>query len=131
MRSTNSPNHKFMYTNILIKWIFECTNEKKNINSSYHDFLDRGLLLNAAELRVTCDWLSWSPLLESFTVAIMTWITATDYLCNKLPRICSVCRNHNPVLPSFMTYHWGINWERYTPYKWKVHNGKIEIIVIF
>ena len=22
------------------------------------------------------------------------------------PRICSVCHNHNPILPAFMTYHW-------------------------
>jgi hypothetical protein len=26
-------------------------------------------------------------------------------LCQKWPRICSVCRNHNPVLSSFMTCH--------------------------
>jgi hypothetical protein len=35
---------------------------------------------------------------------IMTWLTVTEYLCHKWPRICSVCRNHNPVLSSFMTY---------------------------
>jgi len=29
----------------------------------------------------------------------MTWSTATKCLCHKWPRICSVCRNHNPVLP--------------------------------
>jgi len=27
--------------------------------------------------------------------------------------MCSVCRNHNPVLSSFMTYHWVCN-KRYT-----------------
>jgi hypothetical protein len=26
-------------------------------------------------------------------------------LCPNWPRVCSVCRNHNPVLSSFMTYH--------------------------
>jgi chemotaxis signal transduction protein len=28
-----------------------------------------------------------------------------EYLCHKSPRLCSICRNHNPVLSSFMTYH--------------------------
>jgi hypothetical protein len=37
-------------------------------------------------------------------VATITWFTATEYLCNKWPWICTVCRNHNPVLSSFMTY---------------------------
>ena len=35
----------------------------------------------------------------------MTWVTATGYLCHKWPRICSVCRNYNPVLSLFKTYH--------------------------
>jgi len=26
-------------------------------------------------------------------------------MCHQWPRICYVCRNHNPVLTSFMTYH--------------------------
>ena len=28
-----------------------------------------------------------------------------QYLCHKLPQIYSVCRNHNLVISSFMTYH--------------------------
>ena len=47
--------------------------------------------------------------LLSFTVATMTCLTATDYLCHKWPRICSVRRNHNPVLSSFVTCHWVCN----------------------
>ena len=39
----------------------------------------------------------------------MTWQTAMEYLCHKLPRICSTCRKHFPVLSSFMTYHWVCN----------------------
>ena len=35
----------------------------------------------------------------------MTWLSVTEYRCHKSPRICSVCRNHNPVLSSFVTYH--------------------------
>jgi hypothetical protein len=35
----------------------------------------------------------------------MTSLTATRYMCHKWPRICPVCRYHNSVLFSFMTYH--------------------------
>ena len=35
----------------------------------------------------------------------MTWLTATECLCQKLLRICSSCRYHNPVLSLFMTCH--------------------------
>ena len=39
-------------------------------------------------------------------VTIMARLTITEYLCHKWPRICSVCRRHNPViLSSFMTYN--------------------------
>ena len=44
--------------------------------------------------------------LRKFTVATLTWLTVTEYLCRKCPRICYFCRNHNPVLSSFITYHW-------------------------
>ena len=52
-------------------------------------------------------WLNWSPHLESFTVATMTWLTIAEYLdlCHKWPRICPVFRNHNPVLSLFIKYH--------------------------
>ena len=40
-----------------------------------------------------------------FTVVVITWLTITVYLYHKWPQKCSVCRNHNSVLSSFMTYH--------------------------
>ena len=40
-------------------------------------------------------------------VATMTLLTVTEYLCHKWP--CSICRNHNLFLSSFMTYHWVCN----------------------
>jgi len=43
--------------------------------------------------------------LRKFTVATMTWLSVTEYLYHKWPRMCSVCRNHNSVLSSFMIYH--------------------------
>jgi len=49
--------------------------------------------------------LRWRHLFESLTVTTMTWLTARKYLCHKWPWICSVGRNHNPVLSSIMTYH--------------------------
>ena len=41
-------------------------------------------------------WLSWS-----LTVATMTWLTAMENLRQKLPRICSTCRNTSRSSP-----HW-------------------------
>ena len=35
----------------------------------------------------------------------MIWLTAMECLCHKRSRISSVCRNLNPVLSSFLTYH--------------------------
>ena len=35
----------------------------------------------------------------------MAWLTVTEYMCHKWPRICSTCRKHFPVLSSFMTYN--------------------------
>ena len=43
-------------------------------------------------------WLSWSHHLESFTVAAMTLLTVSGYLCHKWTRIGSVCRNLDSVL---------------------------------
>jgi hypothetical protein len=50
-------------------------------------------------------WLGWSHHFKCFTVTTITWLTATEYLCYKWPRIWSTCRIHNPVLSTFMTYH--------------------------
>ena len=33
-----------------------------------------------------------------------TWLTVTEYLCHKRPRICFLCGNHNTVLSSFVTF---------------------------
>jgi hypothetical protein len=49
-------------------------------------------------------WLGWSHHFKRFTITTITRSTATEYLCYKWPRICSTCRNHNPVLSTFMTY---------------------------
>ena len=66
---------------------------------SYHNFLNRGCCLQGNYYSTGCYWLSWSHHFESFKVATMTWLTATEYLCYKWPRICSICREHFPVFP--------------------------------
>ena len=40
----------------------------------------------------------------------MTSLTVTEYMChNRSQILCSVCRNHNPVLSSLVTYQWECN----------------------
>jgi hypothetical protein len=70
-----------------------------------HDFIDRGLLLQGSCCTKDSKWLSWSHYSESITIGTMNLLTVAEYLCHKRPQICSICRNHNPVLPSFITYH--------------------------
>ena len=43
---------------------------------------------------------------SNFTVATMTGITATLYMCHKSNDHGYVCRNHKPFLSLFLTYHW-------------------------
>jgi hypothetical protein len=33
------------------------------------------------------------------------WLTVTEYMWHKRPRICSTCYKHFPVLSSFINYH--------------------------
>ena len=43
---------------------------------------------------------------------LVTW-----YLCHKWARMCSFCRNHNPVLSAFMIYIWACT-KSYTTNTW-------------
>ena len=75
---------------------------------SYHDFLDRELLLTKKLLNkgfLVAKRVRKSHHFESFMVATITWLTVTEYKCHKWPQICSVCRNYNLVVYSFMVYH--------------------------
>ena len=75
---------------------------------SDHDFLDRELLLTKKLLNkgfLVAKRVRKSHHFESFMVATITWLTVTEYKCHKWPRICSVCRNYNLVVYSFMVYH--------------------------
>jgi hypothetical protein len=47
----------------------------------------------------------WSHRFGSFAVAIMTWLTATEYMWYKWSRIYSIWRNHTAVISSSMTHH--------------------------
>jgi hypothetical protein len=50
-------------------------------------------------------WLNWRQLFERFTVVTMTWLTVTVYLYHTWLGISFICRNHNPGLSLFTTYH--------------------------
>ena len=39
-------------------------------------------------------------------ISTLSKLSVTEYMCQTLPNIGSVWRNHNPVLSSFMTHHW-------------------------
>ena len=98
--------------------------------SSYQDFLDRRLLLLTRKLlnhgfllaklksSLRKSYGRHHDLLKRYeismsqmttdmfiTVATMTCLSVTKYLCHKWPRICSVCSNHNQVLSLYMNYH--------------------------
>ena len=64
---------------------------------SYRDFLDRRLLLTRKLLYQWFLMVRLKSSLRQFTVATITWLTVTEYMCYKWPRICSICRNHNQV----------------------------------
>jgi hypothetical protein len=44
-------------------------------------------------------WLSWSHHFESFTVATMTWLAVTEYLCHQWPRICFLVVSNSRSFP--------------------------------
>jgi hypothetical protein len=65
---------------------------------SYHDFPHRGLLITKILLK---QWFLVVKLKSSLRTSCGSHhelINCYGYLCHKWPRICSVCRNHNPVL---------------------------------
>jgi hypothetical protein len=74
-------------------------------SDSYRDVLDRELLLTRQLLNQDFLVVMLKSSLRKFTVATMTWLSVTEYLYHKWPRMCSVCRNHNSVLSSFKIYH--------------------------
>jgi hypothetical protein len=49
----------------------------------------------------------WLKYKSEHIVATMTFLIVTEHLCHKWLRLCSVCRNHNPAISLFMTYHRG------------------------
>jgi hypothetical protein len=65
---------------------------------SYHNSLDRGLLLTRNLLNQGSLLVSWTHHFVNFAVATMTWLTAMEYLCHKWSQIYSPCRKHFLVL---------------------------------
>ena len=48
---------------------------------------------------------SWIYYFERFTGRHSDLLSVTECLCHKWPWMSFVCRNHNPTLSSFKTYH--------------------------
>jgi len=70
---------------------------------SYHDFIDRGLLLTRKVLNQVFLVVKVKSFLRRYYGRGL--VNCYEYLCHKGPRMCSVCRNHKPVLSSFMIYY--------------------------
>ena len=70
---------------------------------SYHDFLDSRLLLTNKLLNQGFLEVKKKQHFVCCTVAKMTWLTVAKYLCHKWPELCSVCRNQNSIMSSFVT----------------------------
>ena len=86
-----------MYISQLIRYSSTC--------GSYHDILDKGSLLTRKLLN---QWLLVVKLklsLRKFYGHHYNLVNRYGVSVHKWPRICSVCRNHNPVLSSLRTYH--------------------------
>ena len=86
-----------MYISQLIRYSSTC--------GSYHDILDKGSLLTRKLLN---QWLLVVKLklsLRKFYGHHYNLVNRYGVSVHKWPRICSVCRNHNPVLSSFVAYH--------------------------
>ena len=73
---------------------------------SYHNYLDRGLLLTRKILDQEFPVVKLKSSLRKFYGHRHGLrLTATEYMCHKWPRICSVCRNRILVLSPLMTFH--------------------------
>jgi hypothetical protein len=88
-------------------------------------FLHRELLLTRKLLNQGFLVVKLKSLLESFTVATMTWLTVTEYLCHKWPLIFFGGRNHNLVLFSFRTFH-----RLVTRVTWRVPLEEQELLIL-
>ena len=71
---------------------------------SYHDLLDRGLLLTRKLLNQGFLVVKLKSSLRKCYGRHHDLVNCTEYMCHKWPWIWSVCCNHNVVLSSFKTY---------------------------
>ena len=69
----------------------------------YQDFFDRGLLLTRKLLNQGFPLTKLRSSLRKFMVATMTWLTVTEYLCHKWPRICSRSFPRSWLITGFAT----------------------------
>ena len=94
---SHGKNHPFKCSNILAAPAYgELISQLIRYSRAcgyYHDFLIEGSIN-------TCSyWLCSSHHFECIMVVTMTWLTVTEYLCHKGPRICYACCKLFPVRP--------------------------------
>ena len=70
---------------------------------SYHDFLDRGLLLTMKLLNTSVPSVYFESIISIVLrlTVVMNWltnVTIAEKLCHVWSQIGSICRNHNPAL---------------------------------
>ena len=73
------------------------------LSGSYRYFFERGLVLTRIRKLLNQGFLlvKLKSSLESLTITTMTWLTATEYLCQRWPR--DTCRNHSWHITGFVT----------------------------
>ena len=81
---------KTFQQNLYMGYIYSILIRYSEACGSYHDFLNRELLLRRQILKKGLLVFKLSPHLESFTVITMTWLTNTEYLCHRWPWLCFV-----------------------------------------
>ncbi len=94
-RNIPSASAYAVYISQLIRYSSAC--------GSYHDFIDRELLLTRKLLNQVFQVIKLKPSVRKFYGRHHDLVNR--YRVSVSQMICSVCYNHCPVLSSFMTYH--------------------------
>ena len=72
---------------------------------SYSNFLYRGQLLTRKLLNQGLLAFKLKSSLRNVYSRHHDLVDVMEYLCHKWPRMCSVCRNHNPVHSTFILHY--------------------------
>jgi hypothetical protein len=84
---------------------FSQLTQYSRVCGAYGDFLDRGLLITRKQFNQGFLVVKLKLSLRKFYGHHHDLVIVTEYLCHKWPSICSICRNHNPIISLFRTCH--------------------------